>query len=141
MQILEFYTRMGMALPQKPPLMLVDSAALNDAEATEQRRPEPGGKAAPAAKYDHACQGVSGYQICAHLAGLALSCTHATPIWAMWCMSVCLYFTALLELRWGCAQEYREIRTVRRMPGGAFPFQTIIPKTVRVEGPTHQEVL
>ncbi|DBA71203.1 TPA: hypothetical protein ACH3X2_011599 [Trebouxia sp. C0005] len=36
-QILGFYQRMGMALPEKPPLMMVESSALNDAEEREGR--------------------------------------------------------------------------------------------------------
>ncbi|DBA99972.1 TPA: hypothetical protein ACH3X1_013844 [Trebouxia sp. C0004] len=36
-QILSFYQRMGMALPEKPPLMMVESSALNDAEEREGR--------------------------------------------------------------------------------------------------------
>ena len=37
MQILGFYQRMGMALPEKPPLMLVETSALNEAEEKEGR--------------------------------------------------------------------------------------------------------
>lgn len=37
MQILRFYHHMGMALPEKPPLMLVETSALNAAEEKEGR--------------------------------------------------------------------------------------------------------
>ena len=37
MQILRFYQHMGMALPEKPPLMLVETSALNAAEEKEGR--------------------------------------------------------------------------------------------------------
>lgn len=37
LQILSFYQRMGMALPEKPPLMMVESSALNEAEEQEGR--------------------------------------------------------------------------------------------------------
>ena len=36
-QILGFYQHMGMALPEKPPLMLVETSALNAAEEKEGR--------------------------------------------------------------------------------------------------------
>ena len=37
MQILEFYASMGMQLPDKPPLLLVEPSALESAEAREGR--------------------------------------------------------------------------------------------------------
>jgi hypothetical protein len=46
-QVLAFYEGMGMALREKPPLMLVDSAALGEAETREQRSNGPPGAAAP----------------------------------------------------------------------------------------------
>lgn len=36
-QVLSFYQHMGMALPEKPPLMMVESSALNEAEEREGR--------------------------------------------------------------------------------------------------------
>ena len=36
-QVLSFYSHLGMALPEKPPLMMVESAALNEAEEREGR--------------------------------------------------------------------------------------------------------
>ncbi len=43
LQIMTFFEGMGMRLPVKPPLMLVDSAALNSAEAVEHRPAGNGG--------------------------------------------------------------------------------------------------
>lgn len=45
--MLEFFAKMDMALPDKPPLMLVDNAALNEAETKEQRHNGPKGTLAP----------------------------------------------------------------------------------------------
>ena len=45
-QVLAFYAGLGMALPERPPLMLVDGPALNEAESAEGRSTHEGGAAA-----------------------------------------------------------------------------------------------
>ena len=41
--MLAFYASLGMALPERPPLMLVDGPALNEAESKEGRPTHEGG--------------------------------------------------------------------------------------------------
>ena len=42
LQILAFYQRMGMPLPEKPPLLLVEGSALNEAEGRQGRHTHDG---------------------------------------------------------------------------------------------------
>ncbi len=42
LQILAFYQQMGMPLPEKPPLLLVEGSALNEAEGRQGRHTHDG---------------------------------------------------------------------------------------------------